>query len=60
MRVEIDAMKYARTVTFRFKIKRMREFKLRIWLALLTFRLGTWISGCNFQYDGLEEVSDAA
>jgi len=44
--VKVNAMAATKDLTIVVKVKRLREFKIRIWLAKKVMRLGAWIAGC--------------
>ena len=51
----LDLRDYA---TIRVKLHGEKVFRLRLKIALLFIRIGVFISGCGFQYDGIDD--DAA
>lgn len=44
--------------TVRIKVQLTKEYRVRVWLALLCFRLGAWVSGMSIEvnYGETKEV----
>lgn len=55
---DIDAIKLAKNMTVKIKVKRLKELRFRVWLAGFFFMAGARIIGCNIEIT--EELKDDA
>ncbi len=55
----LDAVKLMREITVTIKFRRVREFRLRLFVGKLLFRTAAWIMNCRIEIEG-PSINDAS